>query len=95
MKLEVSGALFDRLAEPVQDFRFRIFVSGANFTNRAAAVMATVGDIPVRQIVIDPGGHGFVGFLDRQPKDGDRLVVRYTDSEPITTDITYHAAPNV
>ncbi len=73
------------------DGAMRLVVIGRNILNRAIPFSARVGDQPVRGLIVSPGGSGFAGFLERAPRDGDRLYVRYVDSGEIGTRVVYHA----
>lgn len=92
--LSVTVARFERLPEPVGDYQLSVRVAGSGFIDRAAPLLAAVGDVPVREIMVGSEGAGFTGFLEREPAAGDRLVVRYADTPPVDTEVTYPGEPD-
>lgn len=88
--LTVADAVF----EPLEggDHVLRVFATGSGWEPRAYNAIATVGDVPVDQIVHYPDGGGFSGVLATEPADGSTLRVGWTHDELADTSVTYHAS---
>ena len=59
------------------------------FVQRALALTARVGEVPVVGVRIAPQGGSFVGRLSGTPRAGDTLLVRYPPEPEVQTDIRY------
>ena len=91
--MNIQSAEFERLAEPpIPEWIVRVTVKGDGFVNHAVSLAATVGEVPVEGIVIDPDGAGFVGYLAQEPPEGSAFLVGYLDGELADSGLVYHAA---
>ncbi len=90
-QLNVTGAVFEPLEEPVGDLVMQVSIVAGGFEKRAVRLAAVVGDVTLQRIVVFPDGDGIVGFLDTEPPDGARRVVGYLGEEEVETDITFGA----
>jgi hypothetical protein len=93
--MNVTSAIFERLDHGVAPgFLLRLYATGSGFRVRAPPLLARVGDVPVEDIFLVPGGGGFTGFLAKAPNAGDRLYVRYADEREFMTDVVYGTTAN-
>ena len=82
-QLEVLGAEF----APAAEGAVRVSVLAHGVLNRAMPLLARVGDQPLRDLTVGP--HGFSGSLASGPRAGDRLYVRYADTDEMETAVVY------
>ena len=89
----VESASFDALPEEVAiGWLMRVSLVGLDFVERAAPLIARVGDVAVEAISItEPDGA--IGFLAELPPGGARLSVGYLDTGLEETDITFPDPP--
>jgi hypothetical protein len=66
----------------------RVIASGP-FVQRALALTARVGNVPVVGVRISPTGGSFMGRLNGTPRAGDVLFVRYPPEPEVATSIRY------
>jgi hypothetical protein len=91
-RIEVLNGRFEPLRTRVgAEWVMRVTVDARNVQQRALPVRARVGPQPMRAVVTSPLGTGFVGFLERMPRDGDRLYVGYAGAGEIETSVVYRA----
>jgi len=64
-------------------------VTGDGFVARAVPLTARLGEQVVQRIVLRPDGSGFVGMLERAPREGERLFVGYADGKLNSTHVVY------
>ena len=89
-RLRVLGGAFEPLtSEPVAGSAMVLSVLGQNIRQRGQPLLARVGQQPVLEVVMSPGGRGFSGLLAAVPNDGDRLFVRYAGYPEVQTDVVY------
>jgi hypothetical protein len=89
----VSHAFFEPLADSEDaGWLVRVALVGEGFVERAAPLVAQVGDVEV-EALSSTGETGAVGFLTEEPPAGARLSVGYLDTGLAETDITYPAPP--
>lgn len=88
-EIEVEGAVFEKLEEPIDGMVVRVSIVGGGFVERAVPPAGRVGDVPLRRIAVSPDGGGIVGFLDAEPADGARLAVGYLGEVEVETDFAY------
>lgn len=88
-EIEVGAVVFEKLEEPLDGMVVRVSVAGGGFVERMIPPTGRVGDLPLRRIVVAPGGEGIVGFLDAEPADGARLTVGYLGEGEVETDFAY------
>lgn len=63
------------------------------FVQRALALTARVGNVPVVGVRIAPQGGSFMGRLDGTPRAGDALFVRHPPEPEVQTNIRYQRPP--
>jgi len=82
--MQIKFVLFEPLEpDDAPGFAVRVYVVGTGFERRAPPLLARVGEQPVREIFLSPGGKGFSGFLAQAPGPEDRLFVHYMDEPEI------------
>jgi len=77
--------------EPVPQglpFAIRVVVRGAGLVRIGLPLVARVGEQILVGIVLSPLGDEFMGYLDRVPREGDRLSWGYGEATR-QTDIAY------
>lgn len=89
----VEEAWFDPLPEAEgTGWLLRVSLVGEDFVERAAPLIAKVGDVAVEAISVT-GPDEAVGFLAEVPPGGARLSVGYLDTGLEETDITFPDPP--
>jgi len=89
----VEEAWFEALPEEESTgWLVRVSLAGEGYVERAAPLIAKVGDVPVVAMSVT-GPDGAVGFLAEVPPGGARLSVGYIDSGLEETDITFPDPP--
>jgi hypothetical protein len=86
-RLRVVGGWFRPLTG---DDGMQLTVIAIGVVRRAMPLLARVGEQAVRDLVLAP--MGFSGRLERRPRDGDRLVVRWADRDEQPTPVVYRQA---
>jgi hypothetical protein len=92
-----GGSPADRLEVVAGWFRPEAGGDGVQLTviatgvmRRAMPLLARVGEQTVRDLMLSP--MGFSGRLERRPRDGDRLFVRWADRDEQPTPVVYGEA---
>ena len=89
----VNVAFFEAVESDDSGWRVRVALGGDGFVDRAAPVIATVGDVPVEAIAVS--AESATGFLSTVPPPGAPLRVGYLDTGLHDTGITFPDQPNV
>jgi hypothetical protein len=92
--LTVTAAWLEPVAEaglPDDSWPYQLFVLGSGFVQRAAGLLASVGDEPLELVMINPEGDGFTGLLRAAPAEGAVLRFGWMDGPMIETAIVFHA----
>lgn len=92
--LTFSVAWFEPLDDadlPSDDWTYQLHVLGSGFVHRAAGLLATVGEVDVEQIMINPDSDGFSGLLRQAPPEGAPLRVGWMDGPMIETGIVFNS----
>jgi hypothetical protein len=85
--LVVTGAVFEELK--TGDHPLRIWVTGSGFAHIGREVVASVGDVAVQWLVLNPDSGGFSGLLGVVPPNGSRLRVGWSFASMSDTDIVF------
>ena len=89
----VEEAFFEALPEEEgTGWLLRVSLAGQGYVERAAPLLAKVGDVDIETISIT-GPDEAVGFLAEVPPGGARLVIGYSDTGLEETEITFPDPP--
>ena len=90
--MKVNSAIFELLPPNDSPFVARVVISGEGFEDdRAAPLLAMVGDVSVDVLRMSQDGSTAAGLLTAIPPEGAPLRIGYmNDPELSSTDVTFH-----
>lgn len=74
---------------------FQVLVKGSGFMDIATPIAARLGPQTLEATCVHPGGAGFSGYIKKEPRDGDKLLVNYSGLPLLDTGVVYQKRPPI